>query len=155
MIYKGYGNYYKDAYEMNQNLDADGLKLMMSIEEVRNVYGKEEVFNEGFGGNFYEYPSKGIAFSVSTDSDYDLNNKVGDLRISNTEYSVFGIHVGMEESEAFKILLLEGYQESIGENGEKSYAKGCVHIDFTEIENTVRGLRITVKDQQFDPDRIY
>lgn len=147
--------YYKAANEVNKNLKADGFKVMMDIEEVRKVCGKEEIFNQGFGGDFLEYPSKGVVFSVSTDSDYDLYNKIGDLRIRNPEYSLFEIQVGLELSRASEILRSKGYKESISTYGERSYTKGCVYIDFSNDKKKIYEIRIIVKDKNYDPNRVY
>ena len=147
-------SYYNDAYEVNQSLAADGFKLMMSVEEVRNKCGVEEAFEHGFGGNFYGYPSKGVEFSVSTNYDYDLKDKIGDLRIKNPNYSLFDFRVGMEESKASEILKSRGYKENIDDRG-KSYLKGCVYIDFSVSNNIISEIRIIVRDKKFDPNIIY
>ena len=147
--------YYEDAHELNSYLEADGLKLMMQIEEVHDIYGIEEVYNLGFGGDFYEYPSREVAFSMSTDSDYDLFNKISDIRIFNPEFSLFGICVGMEESKAIEILLARGYKEIANDYKEESFSKGCIYIDFSTSENIILGIRIGVKDKEYDSNRIY
>lgn len=148
-------NYYADANELNKSLSAEGLQLMMTIEQVRELLGDEEVFTVGFGGNLYEYPSKGVQFSVSTDSDYDLYYKVGEIRISNPAYSVFGIRVGAKEGSISEILRSRGYKENVDDYGQKTYNKGCVYLDFSVHENIVQGFRINVKDKKFDPNRVY
>jgi hypothetical protein len=148
-------NYYKEAVKLNKNLKADGIELMMPLDAVRNIFGKEEVYNKGFGGDFFQYPSKGVAFSVSLDTSYDLYNRIVDLRITNPNYSVFGISCGISAIDAWKVLESIGYEKDTELYTDTSYSKGCIVLSLVTSENKINEIKIYVKDKKFDSDKVY
>lgn len=146
--------FYRDINELNENLELDGLKMLMDIDEAIELVGIEEK-EEGFGGDFYFYKSKEYYFSVSTDSDFDQYRKIGQLSFQGENGRLFGYGKGSFLIDLVKELIDRGYE--LDENsgyGKNTYIKGCVIIDISDWEDKIYSIRIIIKERKYD-GRVY
>ncbi|OQB23503.1 MAG: hypothetical protein BWY11_01802 [Firmicutes bacterium ADurb.Bin182] len=63
------------ARQANAEIDAGGLKLMMTETDAKELLGEPEEFVQGFGGYMLEYPGKGISLTFLDDTDTDFIKK--------------------------------------------------------------------------------
>lgn len=124
---------------LNKNIDIGGIKLGMSENEVRQLWGEGEKLHGVFGGYGSEYKEKKTRVLFSGIADSDLYGQVAQLSISNPEFSVFQIQVGDDREEAVAKLISKGMkpvesERDLFEKGEFTIAlRGPDHIENIEI----------------------
>lgn len=154
LYFKSADYFYRDLKELNENLEVDGLKMFMHIDDAINLVGMERV-EEGFGGDFYFYKTKGYYYSVSTDSDLDHYKKIGQLSIEGEKWRVFGYGKGADLENLKNELINRGYElnEELG-YGKNTYKKNCVIMDVSEWEGKITKIRIIIEERKYD-GRVY
>jgi hypothetical protein len=96
---------YIDAYRANGNLDIEGVKLLMTPEQVEKILGKGSPIG-GFGAEFYEYDNSAV--TIAYPSDGLLKAKAGWIEIKDPKYSIYGIRPGDSIDKAKSILEKQG-----------------------------------------------
>lgn len=150
--------YYSEADRLNSSLDIEGIKLLMTGDEVHTKLGKEDKKSESFEmmSYLYEYSKLGIWLSVANLSqDPDLENKLCEIRFSDSQYSVYDLRIGMDEEKANEILVEKGYKKIEVDRSENIYIKGCIKISLKMSAKLISEIRIQIVDKYYDPDVVY
>jgi hypothetical protein len=97
--------------ELNAHLDADGLRLGMTEDEVTKLFGEGRHI-QGFGDYGREYRNLELLVGFSRDPGSGLYGKVAQLSFSNSRYSIFGVRVGVGLEEARSRIASVGFRRS-------------------------------------------
>lgn len=96
---------------INEHLEAGGIRLGMTEEEVVRFLGQGE-FVEGFGGHGRIYQERHIRVSFPNDSDNDLYRRVAQVSFTDADYALFGIRVGDRREDAISKISAERFRMS-------------------------------------------
>lgn len=122
---------YIDAYRVNRNLDISGVKLLMSPSEVEKILGEGSPVG-GFGAHFYEYDNSAVMIAYPVDG--MLEDKAGQIAVSDPKYSICGVKPGDSTDKAKKILEKLGFVQD--QTDRSSFKRGSARIDI--YSGTVR-----------------
>lgn len=151
LIYRYYQ--YILAWDANRKIDANGIKLMMTEDEVKNFMGKEEEYIQGFGGYKLVYQSKGISLTFLNDMGTDFYEKVSEISVSNKDYQIYDIKPGDSFDSALNIIRTQGFKE--GESGTPGYYKTNLFISLEKGDlGEVKSITIGIKDR-VSSSRVY
>lgn len=92
---------YIDAYKVNRNLDISGVKLLMSPSEVEKILGEGSPIG-GFGAHFYGYDNSAVVIAYPVDG--MLEDKAGQIDISDSKYSICGVRPGTLQTRQSRFL---------------------------------------------------
>jgi hypothetical protein len=150
MIYR-YSQYIF-AWQANQHINVNGIKLMMTENKVRSLIGKEEEYIPGFGGYGLEYQSKGVFITFLDDRDTDFYRKVNKIKITNSKYEIFDVKVGDEFEKALKVIRKHGFTQQ--KDGLPGYWKMNMYIVLDRNYNEVKEITIGIRDR-VSSSRVY
>lgn len=139
------------VWQANQKIDVDGIRLMMSENEVSNLLGKE-VYIQGFGGYKLEYPSKGIFLTFLDDNDTDFYHKVSQIEIADSRYNIYNVRVGDDIQKAISTIQKAGFLKQ--KEGFPGYWKLNMYIVLDYDNNKVQKITIGVRDR-VSSNRVY
>jgi len=122
---------------VNNNLDASGIKLLQSRNEVIQLLGPgERLPHLGFGSIYY-YKDQGLKVNID-------NNQVIGLVIEKTQNSFMNISVGMSHSEATGILLKEGFKQT-----NDVFSKGRISVQLDAVDEIIVKIHIWYLGEEY------
>jgi hypothetical protein len=127
---------YLDSYRANAHINISGIKLLMTNTEVEKLVGKGNLIG-GFGADFYKYQSETI--TIAYPSEGLLENKVGYIEISNSDYSIFDVHPGDSTEKARSVLEEYGFKEEV--NNKNFFKRGSTWVYVFD-----KSIRINIED---------
>jgi hypothetical protein len=150
MIYRY--NQYILAWQANQQINVNGIKLMMTENKVRSLIGEEEEYIPGFGGYGLEYQSKGVFITFLDDRDTDFYRKVNKIEITNSKDEIFDVKVGDEFEKTIKVIHKHGFTQQ--KEGFSGYWKMNMYIVLEKNNNKVQKITIGIRDR-VSSSRVY
>lgn len=141
-----YGPYAADC-ELNQSLDAEGLELMMSVDEALGMLrGTALLQKQGrrYGG--FASDSLGVSFEFASDSHPALPGRVVELEFSGATDSVFGVGVGSVRSEVEAAMASKGYGPPRRLGEFQRHRKGGVVLTYEFERDTLKRVTVELRD---------
>ncbi len=132
------------ARQANAEIDAGGLKLMMTETDAKELLGEPEEFVQGFGGYMLEYPGKGISLTFLDDTDTDFYKKINQIEITNPTYSIFKVRAGDDHKSAVESILSRGFS---AKEGYTNYWKRNLFISLEQNGGKVSSIAIGISDK--------
>jgi hypothetical protein len=137
---------------INKNMDVGGIRLGMSENEVKQLWGEGEKLDGVFGGYGKVYQELQVQILFPNDKDNDLYGKVAQLMISNPDFAVFQVKVGDDKNEAAAKLISKGLEPA--ESGSDIYKIGEEFLIALRGTNQVESIQIWFSDKDLK-DRHY
>jgi len=140
LLYKNYP--YMEVSYYNRHINASGVKLNMTEEEVFEELGQKGEFVPGMGGHGWRYEYEKIFITISDHGIY--RSKVCQIDTENESHDILGIKVGSSFDRAVRILHSKGFKET----SHNFFTKGNVYVQLSG-GTIVSRLRIGIEDPAY------